>query len=487
MTCHNAHPDSPFKAWKVGDVRGIQEVSVEMDSTNQAQLSVWLAAYLCFLGFTGALALRAHKSSVTQLRALNQEMEASRFELHNKGEVLERSIRDLQTKTTVLDRAPFGILVFKTEGDEPVVEYANEAFLLSSSYPLSAIRGRHPRFLFGPDSDPEAVATLNRALTRQDCEEVEVLVYGHDGSPRMIRWLVFPSFSQEGTLLNMVACLNDVTDVRASAIERARLIGELQESTKLEFLGLAIAGMAHDLNTPIGIAVTASSHIQQTTEKLTEALQKPDSGAELLRTLAGKVQRSADIVTRNLGKAAELVQGFKRTSAEVTRNEWRQVNLGDLIESLVLTMSPVMKRARCAVEVVCPRKVSLHTEPGALSQALTNLMVNATLHAFDGRDDRRLRLEVSDSEEAVEIVVSDNGVGMSEEAAVKAFTPFFTTKRSSGGSGLGMFSSRRAIETLGGSLTMRSQPGCGTEFYIHLPKAVPPRPPEAQKGEATVR
>jgi signal transduction histidine kinase len=148
-------------------------------------------------------------------------------------------------------------------------------------------------------------------------------------------------------------------------------------------------------------------------------------------------------------------------------------------------MSPVMKRAQCAVEVVCTRKVTLHTEPGALSQALTNLMVNATLHAFDGRNDRRLRLEVSDSMEAVDIIVTDNGVGMSEEAAVKAFTPFFTTKRGSGGSGLGLFSSRRAIETvLGGSLTMRTQPGKGTEFLIHLPKAVPSRQPDEQKGKA---
>ena len=149
-------------------------------------------------------------------------------------------------------------------------------------------------------------------------------------------------------------------------------------------------------------------------------------------------------------------------------------------------MSPVMRRAQCAVEVVCPNKVLIHTEPGALSQALTNLMVNATLHAFDDRTDRRLRLEVSDSEEAVKIVVADNGLGMSEEATVKAFTPFFTTKRGSGGSGLGLFSSRRAIETvLGGTLTMQSTPERGTAFNIQLPKSVWSREPKAQKPDVT--
>lgn len=486
VACHNSHPDSPFKAWKVGDVRGIQEVSVAVDTHDQARLSVWLALYLGLLGLTGLLALRDHKASVTQLKSLNQEMDASRHELQRKGEVLERSVRELQTMTTVLDRAPFSILVFDPAGDEPRIDYANEAFLRSTGYPLSAIRGRHPRFLFGPDSEPTAVATLNQALTQHDIRDVEVLVYGHDGSSRMIRWLVFPSFSLEGTLLNMVACLNDITDIRASEVERARLIGELQESTKLEFLGLAIAGMAHDLNTPIGIAVTASSHIQQTAGKLSEALHKPDHDADQLQTLAGRLQRSAEMVTKNLGKAAELVQGFKRTSAEVTRNEWRQIDLGALIDSLVTTMSPVMRRAQCAVEVVCPNKVLIHTEPGALSQALTNLMVNATLHAFDDRSDRRLRLEVSDSDEAVKIVVADNGLGMSEEATVKAFTPFFTTKRGSGGSGLGLFSSRRAIETvLGGTLTMQSTPERGTAFYIQLPKSVWSREPKAQKPDVT--
>jgi PAS domain S-box-containing protein len=469
--CHNVHPDSPYRAWKVGDVRGIQEVSIEVDFHEQLSMSLWLAGYLGFLGLTGLLALNEHKASMAELKKLNQEMDRSRFELHEKSEVLQRSVRELRTKTTVLDRAPFGILVFKPDGAEPTLEYVNEAFARSTGYGQEQVMGRHPRFLFGPETDVEAIASLNQALQDHALKDVELRIYCHDGSQRLMRWLVFPCFSSEGALLNMVACLSDVTEMRESEVERSRLIGELQESTKLEFLGLTIAGMAHDLNTPIGIAVTASSHVQQTAQKLNDELNQPTANSEVLQTLSVKIQRSADMVTKNLAKAAELVRGFKRTSADVTRNEWRKINLGDLVNSLVVTMSPVMKRAKCQVEVVCSQKVTIYTEPGALSQAITNLMVNATLHAFEGRDDRRLRVEVQDTSDAVEVVVADNGVGMSEEAAVKAFTPFFTTKRGAGGSGLGLFSSRRAVETvLGGSLTMTTRPGQGTIFLIRLQK-----------------
>jgi len=471
VSCHNSHPDSPFKDWKVGDIRGIQSVSIEMNFQDQAAASLWLAIYLLILGMTGVLAMGEHKASVAKLRQVNTEKDASRLELQEKTESLESSIRELRTKTTILDRAPFGILVLETRAEEACLDDLNEAFTLATGYEAAHALGRHPRFLFGPDTDPSAIEAVNDALQNHTIKDVELLTYCRDGSQRMMQWLVFPTYSQEGSLLNMVIFLDDMTEIRDAEAERSRLVGELQESTKLEFLGLAIAGMAHDLNTPIGIAVTASSHIQQTAGKLATEAHESGHLDERQNKHLSTIRKSAELVAKNLAKAADLVRSFKRTSAEVTRNEWRTVNLNSLLNSLVLTMSPVMKQARCKVEVVCPQRVALYTEPGALAQAITNLMVNATIHAFHQRDNRRLRLEVRDQEDAVELTVTDNGNGMSEEASLKAFTPFFTTNRGSGGSGLGLFSSRRAVETvLSGKLTMATELGNGTVFHIWLPK-----------------
>lgn len=470
VACHNAHPDSPARGWKVGDVRGIQVVSVALDHEGQLSDSLPLGGFLLLFGGTGLFALGEHRRAVRQLRRLNREIEDSREALLEKSERLEASVRDLGTKTTVLDRAPFGILVLDPGLPDAPLAYVNEAFCRDTGFAAAEVLGRHPRFLFGPETSPDDSAAIEQAIRDRGALDREAVVHRRDAKPRAMRWLVFPSYGPEGDLLSVVVCLTDVTDRRAAEEERMRLLSELQESTKLESLGLTIAGIAHDLNTPIGIAVTASTHVAQSAGRLAEALAAQPAEVEAARRLAGKIDRAAGMVSSNLAKAAKLVQGFKQTSADATRREWRVVNLANFLDSLLVTLSPVMRRARCRVNLSCDAGLDLYTEPGALSQAITNLMVNATLHAFDGRDDRRLDIDVTRSEDAVEIRIADNGNGMSEEAAIKAFTPFFTTRRATGGSGLGLFSSRRAVEqVLGGQLVFTTRRGAGTVFRIRVP------------------
>lgn len=476
VACHNAHPDSPARDWKVGDVRGIQEVTVEIDTDLQAGDSAWLALYLLLFGGSGLMALREHRGAVAALRRLNGEVEASRQTLLEKGQALEGTVRDLTTKTAVLDRAPFAVLVMDpTAGDLPL-RFVNEAFCQMTGYASDEVLGRHPRFLFGPDTRADVIEDAERAARQRQSRRFDLTAYTRGGEPRQTRWLMFPTFGPQDELLTIVACVTDITEFTESQRERQRLEAELQESSKLEFLNLTIAGMAHDLNTPIGIAVTASSHATQTARQMSEALETGDASAETLGRLASRMHRSADLIAKNLGKAAELVNGFKKTTADVTQRAWRRVDLHDLLDSLRVTMSPVMRRAQCSVELQCPSPLHWHTEPAAIAQALTNLMVNATLHAFEGREDRRLRIEVTEHPDSVHIRVADNGNGMSEEAAVKAFTPFFTTRPAAGGSGLGLFSCRRAIEqVLGGHIELHTRAGEGTSFLIELPRSE--RPP----------
>ena len=130
-----------------------------------------------------------------------------------------------------------------------------------------------------------------------------------------------------------------------------------------------------------------------------------------------------------------------------------------------------MRRSRCQLRLNCPPSLTLTTNPGALARAISNLLVNATIHAFEGREDRRVTIDVDADTQRVRILVADNGSGMSEEAAMRAFEPFFTTRRASGGSGLGLFSCRRTIEQmLDGRITLRTRLGHGTEFEIDLPR-----------------
>ena len=480
VACHNAHPDSPVRDWKAGDVRGIQEVQVEIDKGVQAVESSLLALYLALIGGSGLLALREHRGAVNALQRLNLDMDASRQTLLEKSQVLEGSIRDLTTKTAVLDRAPFGVMVMDPKGDDLPLSFVNDAFCRMTGYEAEEVSGRHPRFLFGPQTHAEALQEAEEAVRQGQSRQFELTAYTRGGEPRQTRWLMFPTYGPDHTLLTIVACVTDITEIVDAQRERKRLEAELQESTKLEFLGLTIAGMAHDLNTPIGIAVTASTQAAKTADQLLRALEDPAPDLDAARQHSQKIQRSTELTTKNLAKAAQLVNSFKKTTAEVTRHEWRMVDLHELLDSLRQAMSPMMKRAACSVVLQCPERLSLYTEPGCIAQAITNLMVNATLHAFDGRDQRQLRIDVEPAEDLVRIRVADNGNGMTEEAALKAFTPFFTTRRASGGSGLGLFSSRRAIEQgLGGRMSFESVPGQGTTFLIELPRIKPGAEPSS--------
>lgn len=471
VACHNGHPDSPLNTWKVGDVRGIQEVSVEFDTEGQVRDSKVAIGYLLFFIGIGFLALREHRSRVRSLNFLNAEMDQSRLTLQENTRELELSIRELQTKTTVLDMAPFGIMVLDPDGEVARIRYVNRAFHEAMGYELIEVNGRQHNFLYGEKTDADSAQAIDQALREHQCAEIELVTYTRSGQTRIMRWLVFPSFARDSSLLNMVVCLTDITEFRRNEQERQQLLSDLQESTKLESLSLAIAGIAHDLNTPIGVAVTANSVVQQASAQILKAAQADPPAVDDLRRAAQRIAKSADMSSRNLERAAHLVRSFKETTADATRTEWRRVRLSSLLDSLVFTISPLMRKARCEVVVNCPPEIELFTEPGSLSQAMTNLMVNATLHAFEGVERRKLTITVSlVANERLCIDIADNGRGMTEEASLKAFTPFFTTRHKSGGSGLGLFSSRRSVEqVLGGRIYFESQLDKGTIFHIELP------------------
>lgn len=443
-----------------------------------------LVASLAIAYFTSKTIARPIVGLADTARSLSQGNLSARADVTASGEVqvlvdsfnsmavnLERSVQDLFAQTRVIDKAPFGIMTLSPEPGEHQIRYVNEAFVRMLGYPQSAVLGQQPGMLLAADAVPATTASVARAFSQLAPTEVELSCETQDGQKRLMRWLIFPCQSSPDEVISIVVFLTDVTEIRAVEQEREQLAAEIQESNKLEFLALTIAGISHDLNTPIGVGVTASTQLSRTVARLRATLQEEPGNVEGLKNWCNKIEQAAEIIARNLEKAGQLVQGFKKTTANATRTEWLNLNLRSLLDSLLVSLSPVMKRTKCTVNLDCPAGLQLYTEPGSVSQALTNLMINATVHAFDNIDERRIDIRVTDVGDEVLITVADNGNGMSEEAAVKAFTPFFTTKRASGGSGLGLFSSRRVVEeVLGGRMTFDTHKGRGTVFMIHLPK-----------------
>lgn len=470
VSCHNTHPDSPMRNWKVGDVRGIQDVSVDLGIIDQADQSGLIAAYMLLFFGTGLLAVLESRANNARLRRTNDELEGSRAELEQRGHALSQTIAELRTKTTVLDKAPFGILIAELGDPALRFSYVNEALCRQTGYLDNELMGCSLRLLQGPQTTPDSISQVEDAIAQNRTCEMDMAIHRRDGKPLWIRLLLFPSFDTDGRLQHYVGCVTDISEIRRAEEERQRLAGELHESLKLESLGLTIAGIAHDLNTPIGVAITAASLVEDNSRRMAAEAAQGAPAPEKLQRYFNQAERSLGLVRSNLNKAAVLVRSFKQTTADATREEWRRIDLKSFLDTLLVSVSPLMKRARCEVRVHCPESLTLRTEPGSLGRALTNLLVNASIHAFEGREDRRVRIDVARTADGVRISCADNGVGMSEEAVTKAFTPFFTTRRGAGGSGLGLFSSRRAVEqVLGGHITMQSRLGAGTTFHIDLP------------------
>ena len=250
--------------------------------------------------------------------------------------------------------------------------------------------------------------------------------------------------------------------------------GELVRSEKLASLGNLVGGVAHELNTPIGNGVMAVSTLH---DQVRAFRREMESGLRrsALEAFVNRVERGSEIAVRNLQRANELIASFKQVAIDQTSVQRRQFMLAEVVEEILLTMQPSLKKASCKVNCKIPGDLSLDGYPGPLGQVLTNLLTNALNHAFDGRTQGRIEiLAAREGVDQVCLQVADDGAGIPPELLGRIFDPFVTSKLGRGGSGLGLHIVWNTVTAvLGGSITVASAPGEGTRFHIVLPLVAP--------------
>jgi signal transduction histidine kinase len=195
-----------------------------------------------------------------------------------------------------------------------------------------------------------------------------------------------------------------------------------------------------------------------------------------LDQFVAQTQTAAQIMVRNLERAAELVTSFKQVAVDRASAQRRTFDLREMIQEILLTLQPTLKRTPHQVVVDAPAGLRLDSYPGPLGQALTNLINNAVLHAFEDGQGGIIRIIAHSAEEGrIRIEVRDNGKGIPAELLKRIFNPFVTTRLGRGGTGLGLHIAYNAITNiLGGRLTVHSEEGSGAEFEIWLPEHAPP-------------
>jgi signal transduction histidine kinase len=246
---------------------------------------------------------------------------------------------------------------------------------------------------------------------------------------------------------------------------------ELIESEKLASLGRLVAGFAHEINTPIGVAVGASSVALESSQKLQPLLQHEEVDEVVLRAHLGQIDEACRLVFSNLTRAADLVGRFKRTSVDQVRGAARLYDLKETLTDVVASLHDVVKRTPVKIRIDCAERINLYGYPGALGQIVTNLVINSLHHGFaDGGQAGAIELSGARTGDEIVIEVRDNGKGMDAMTLSRIFEPFFTTARESGGTGLGLFICHNlATAELKGSLRCDSEPGRGTRIVLRYP------------------
>ena len=256
-----------------------------------------------------------------------------------------------------------------------------------------------------------------------------------------------------------------------ASLEQLKQAGaEIAAQEKMASLGRVVAGVAHEVNTPLGVAVTASSCVAHFSETLKQKVSDNRISRSELLELVSNISQGADLLTENISRAARLIKSFKQISGDQHVNEECKLLLGPYVKDIMTSLGPEIHRRGHELDLDLEEHIEITLQPDALWQILSNLVMNALHHGLTAEHPGHLSVSLSTSQGMAMIRVADDGVGIAPGISDRIFEPFFTTKRGRGGIGLGLSVVNTIVtQALGGRILCESTPGEGTEFTIFIP------------------
>ena len=365
-------------------------------------------------------------------------------------------------------------------------------------YTREQVIGRHPND-FGLWADPNDRVVLYRALQaagdKLDRYEVRYrkadggilfgLVSGRlfdIGGRRCYLWSVTDitlrhDFEERMKQLN--AELETRVEARTAELRHAQ--DELIRAEKLAALGALVAGVAHELNTPIGNSVTVASTLHDKTAEFAALIAGGELRRSSLNAFLDTARTASDLLLRSLNQARSLVVSFKQVAVDQTSDQRRVFDVREVVDEVLTTLSPTIRKTPYRVVAEIPPGIVVDGFPGPFGQAITNFVTNALLHAFEGRDSGTVSIVAeqparTDADAPPELIltVADDGIGIADDDLRRIFDPFFTTKLGRGGSGLGLNIVYNIVtRVLGGRISVSSSLGGGTRFVLTMPLCAP--------------
>ena len=263
-----------------------------------------------------------------------------------------------------------------------------------------------------------------------------------------------------------------VNELNQTLAELHATQGKLIEAEKLSSLGGMVAGIAHEINTPLGLCITIHSYIQDHYLEMKKRFDAGEMRKQDFVDFISMMDESLSILDKNLQRSAHLIKSFKQVSEDQTGEHIRKFSLHDYLQEILETLSPKFKQNKHRVEIDCPDQLWMETYAGSVSQVLTNLIMNSLLHGFEFKNDGVIRIQAGEERGNIIIRYSDDGIGLSAEARQKIFEPFYTTKRGQGGTGLGMHLVYNIVhQRLRGDIQIEDSTQ-GAAFRLTIPKSI---------------
>jgi len=268
--------------------------------------------------------------------------------------------------------------------------------------------------------------------------------------------------------------LRQSNDELSRALDSLKFAQEsLVQSEKFASLGSLVAGVAHEINTPVGVAVTGASFLLEESQKIGRLVSDGQIRKSEILQFISSVSEGSQLVLKNAERAAHLIHSFKQVAADETSEARRVFDLRGYLDEVLTSLLPKYKKSRIKVVFSCPEGVEMDTYPGLLAQVLTNLITNALTHGFDEGGQGEISIRASAEEKWTIIECANDGKIIPSEHLTRIFEPFFTTRRSDGGTGLGLNIVFNIVtQRLGGTIGVHSEAGKGTTFTVRIPRVL---------------
>ena len=398
----------------------------------------------------------------------------------------------------LLSHNPNAIIITDCEG---YIEYVNAVFTSSTGYPETEVFSRHytelnlyqspgitsqawQTVLAGGIWEGEVVSIKKNGkkffeqiflmpILRKEKEVYAIAFINRDISTRkkIEHELLDLTDTLEQRVLDRTAQLNTTNQDLLNTLDQLQSAqSQLIESEKMASLGNLVGGIAHEINTPMGIAYTASTHLEKNTRILESLYHQGKMKKSDLEEYLETARETTSLLNSNLNRASELIRSFKQVAIDQSGEVKRRFHLRSYLEEILLSLRPILKKTLIKTRIHCSGDIELHSYPGAFSQIITNLIANSLTHGYTVGDHGYIDITANIEDTNLIFRFRDDGSGMNDQTIAQIFTPFFTTNREQGGSGLGLHIVYNLVtQKFNGTIVCTSQVGQGTTYSIQIP------------------